>query len=59
MELDTTSILLVVLAGLALWQQWNLMQLQRDLDDVIDSHNDFVVAMLDLLREGAHNELRR
>lgn len=49
MFLDPTTLSVAALTGVVLWQQWSMAQVQRDLDEVIDSHNDFVELMIEIL----------
>ena len=33
------------------WQQYNIKNLQDDMDEIIGSHNDFVITMIDIFDE--------
>lgn len=45
--------IVVVMAVVIAWQQWNIRELQYDVDEVIDSHNAFVTTMMEMLDEAA------
>lgn len=51
MFLDPITASVAAIAGVVLWQQWNMIQVQRDLDEVINAHNDFVNTMIEILEE--------
>jgi len=45
---------IIITAGLVVivaWQQYNIKNLQDDMDEIIDSHNHFVTAMIDIFDE--------
>ena len=39
------------LVGIVAWQQYNIKNLQDDMDEIIDSHNHFVTTMIDIFDE--------
>jgi hypothetical protein len=53
MLFDPIIEIVVVMAVVIAWQQWNLRAIHRDLDEVIDSHNAFVTTMIEMLDEAA------
>lgn len=45
---------IMITAGLVVliaWQQYNIKNLQDDMDEIIGSHNDFVITMIDIFDE--------
>lgn len=49
MTLDPITVAISALICATIWQQWNMYQVQQDLDEVINKHNEFVTAMLNIL----------
>jgi hypothetical protein len=45
MFIDTPTAIIAVLICVVAWQQWNILILQSEMDETIDSHNDFVEAV--------------
>jgi hypothetical protein len=45
MFIDTPTAIIAVLICVVAWQQWNILILQSEMDETIDSHNDFVDAV--------------
>ncbi len=45
MFIDIPTIVIVVLVGIAAWQQFSIKCLEEDMDEIMDKHNDFVEAM--------------
>ena len=45
MFLDIPTIVVAVLIGVVAWQQFNIHCLKEDMDQIMDSHNDFVDVM--------------
>jgi cell division protein FtsL len=46
MTLDPITVAISALICATIWQQWNMYQVQQDLDEVINKHNEFVTTML-------------
>jgi len=53
MLFDPIIEIVVVMAVVIAWQQWNLREIHRDLDEVIDSHNAFVTTMIEMLGDAS------
>jgi len=47
MFIDTPTAIIAVLICVVAWQQWNILILQSEMDETIDSHNNFVDAVND------------
>ena len=45
MLIDTPTAIIAVLICVVAWQQWNILILQSEMDETIDSHNNFVDAV--------------
>ena len=45
MFIDTPTAIIAVLICVVAWQQWNILILQSEMDETIDSHNNFVDAV--------------
>lgn len=45
MFIDTPTAIIAVLICAVAWQQWNILILQSEMDETIDSHNNFVDAV--------------
>jgi hypothetical protein len=45
MFIDIPTAIIAVLICVVAWQQWNILILQSEMDETIDSHNDFVEAV--------------
>lgn len=53
MFLDPLTIAVSILICVTIWQQWRLLQIQHDLNEITDAHNDFVTAVLDAFEEAS------
>ena len=49
MLFEPTTIALIVLAIIVVYQQWIMRNIGLDLDEVIDSHNHMVLSLANLL----------
>ena len=45
MFIDTPTAIIAILICVIAWQQWNILILQSEMDETIDSHNNFVDAV--------------
>lgn len=45
MFIDTPTAIVAILICVVAWQQWNILILQSEVDETIDSHNNFVDAV--------------
>lgn len=45
MFIDTPTAIIAILICVIAWQQWNILILQSEMDETIDSYNNFVDAV--------------